>query len=45
LSPRTPHPSRLGRANEYAQLVESLIPNAMNGDGVRLDDVIRMAPG
>lgn len=42
---QVPHPSRLGRPEEYAQLVESIIANPMlNGEVIRLDGAIRMAP-
>jgi hypothetical protein len=35
----------LGRAPEYAQLVQSIIGNEMlNGETIRLDGAIRMAP-
>ncbi|MCP1471775.1 NAD(P)-dependent dehydrogenase (short-subunit alcohol dehydrogenase family) [Sphingobium sp. OAS761] len=45
LGTQVPHPSRLGRPEEYAQLVESIVANSMlNGDVVRLDGAIRMAP-
>ena len=45
LGKQTPFPSRLGRPAEYAQLVESIIGNAMlNGEVIRLDGAIRMAP-
>jgi NAD(P)-dependent dehydrogenase (short-subunit alcohol dehydrogenase family) len=45
LGAQIPHPSRLGRPHEYAQLVESIIRNAMlNGEVIRLDGAIRMAP-
>ena len=45
LGQQVPHPSRLGRPEEYAQLVESIIGNAMlNGETIRLDGAIRMAP-
>jgi NAD(P)-dependent dehydrogenase (short-subunit alcohol dehydrogenase family) len=40
-----PHPRRLGKVEEYAQLVESIIGNPMlNGETIRLDGAIRMAP-
>ncbi len=40
-----PFPSRLGRPDEYAELVESMVRNAYwNGEVVRLDGAIRMAP-
>ncbi len=45
LGAQVPHPSRLGRPAEYAQLVESIIRNPMlNGEVIRLDGAIRMAP-
>lgn len=45
LGKQVPHPSRLGRPEEYAQLVEAIIRNPMlNGEVIRLDGAIRMAP-
>ncbi|GLV30280.1 3-hydroxyacyl-CoA dehydrogenase [Sphingobium sp. TomTYG75] len=45
LGAQVPHPSRLGKPTEYAQLVESIIRNPMlNGEVIRLDGAIRMAP-
>lgn len=45
LGQQVPHPSRLGRPEEYAMLVESIIANPMlNGEVIRLDGAIRMAP-
>jgi NAD(P)-dependent dehydrogenase (short-subunit alcohol dehydrogenase family) len=45
LGKQVPHPSRLGRPEEYASLVETIIRNAMlNGEVIRLDGAIRMAP-
>ncbi|WP_447724316.1 SDR family NAD(P)-dependent oxidoreductase [Sphingomonas koreensis] len=45
LGQQVPHPSRLGRPDEYAQLVESIVANPMlNGEVIRLDGAIRMAP-
>ena len=45
LGTQVPHPSRLGRPEEYAQLVASIIANPMlNGEVIRLDGAIRMAP-
>jgi NAD(P)-dependent dehydrogenase (short-subunit alcohol dehydrogenase family) len=45
LGQQVPHPSRLGNPSEYAQLVESIVRNPMlNGDVIRLDGAIRMAP-
>jgi NAD(P)-dependent dehydrogenase (short-subunit alcohol dehydrogenase family) len=40
-----PFPSRLGRPEEYATLVRSIIENDMlNGEGIRLDGALRMQP-
>jgi len=45
LGAQVPHPSRLGKPSEYAQLVESIVRNPMlNGEVIRLDGAIRMAP-
>lgn len=45
LGAMVPHPSRLGNPHEYAQLVESILANPMlNGEVIRLDGAIRMAP-
>src|SRR3546814_19946240 len=45
LGKQVPHPSRLGRPEEYAQLVESIVRNPMlNGEVIRLDGAIRLAP-
>lgn len=45
LAKSIPHPSRLGKPSEYAQLVESIVANPMlNGETIRLDGAIRMAP-
>ena len=45
LGKMVPHPSRLGRPEEYAQLAASIIANPMlNGEVIRLDGAIRMAP-
>lgn len=45
LGKQVPFPSRLGQPDEYAQLVESIITNPMlNGETIRLDGAIRMAP-
>ncbi len=42
---QVPHPSRLGRPEEYAQMVAAIIANPMlNGEVIRLDGAIRMAP-
>jgi NAD(P)-dependent dehydrogenase (short-subunit alcohol dehydrogenase family) len=45
LGKQAPHPSRLGRPSEYAMLVEHIVTNPMlNGETIRLDAAIRMAP-
>ncbi|MGW4804552.1 SDR family NAD(P)-dependent oxidoreductase [Kitasatospora sp. NPDC004272] len=45
LGAQVPHPSRLGHAEEYAQLVAAIVANPMlNGETIRLDGAIRMAP-
>ncbi|WP_461175335.1 SDR family NAD(P)-dependent oxidoreductase (plasmid) [Arthrobacter sp. Z1-9] len=45
LGEQVPHPSRLGRPDEYGALVMHIIENAMlNGETIRLDGAIRMAP-
>jgi 3-hydroxyacyl-CoA dehydrogenase / 3-hydroxy-2-methylbutyryl-CoA dehydrogenase len=45
LGAMVPFPKRLGRPAEYAQLARQIIENPMlNGEVVRLDGVIRMAP-
>jgi len=45
LGAQVPHPSRLGKPTEYALLVESIVRNPMlNGEVIRLDGAIRMAP-
>lgn len=45
LGASVPFPSRLGRPDEYAQLVEAIVLNPMlNGETIRLDGAIRMAP-
>ena len=42
---QVPHPSRLGRPEEYAALVEHIVRNPMlNGEVIRLDGAIRLAP-
>jgi NAD(P)-dependent dehydrogenase (short-subunit alcohol dehydrogenase family) len=44
LGKQVPHPSRLGRPDEYAALVEHIVVNPMiNGETIRLDGSIRMA--
>ncbi|MDT9086505.1 SDR family oxidoreductase, partial [Escherichia coli] len=38
LGKSVPHPARLGKPTEYAQLVESIVANPMlNGETIRLD--------
>jgi NAD(P)-dependent dehydrogenase (short-subunit alcohol dehydrogenase family) len=45
LGKQVPHPSRLGDPSEYAALVEHIVANPMlNGEVIRLDGAIRMAP-
>jgi NAD(P)-dependent dehydrogenase (short-subunit alcohol dehydrogenase family) len=45
LGRQVPHPSRLGRPAEYANLVAHIVENAMlNGETIRLDGAIRMGP-
>ncbi len=45
LGQQVPFPSRLGQPHEYAMLVAHIIQNQMlNGEVIRLDGAIRMAP-
>jgi NAD(P)-dependent dehydrogenase (short-subunit alcohol dehydrogenase family) len=45
LGKQVPFPSRLGKPEEYANLVRSIMENEMlNGETIRLDGAIRMAP-
>lgn len=45
LGAQVPHPSRLGRPEEYGRLVEAIIRNPMlNGEVIRLDGAIRFSP-
>jgi NAD(P)-dependent dehydrogenase (short-subunit alcohol dehydrogenase family) len=45
LGAQVPHPSRLGRPGEFAALVRHIIENPyLNGETIRLDGAIRMAP-
>lgn len=45
LGQQVPFPSRLGRPSEYADLVAAICENPMlNGETIRLDGAIRMAP-
>jgi NAD(P)-dependent dehydrogenase (short-subunit alcohol dehydrogenase family) len=45
LGKQVPFPPRLGRPEEYAELVAAIVTNRMlNGETIRLDGAIRMAP-
>ena len=45
LAASVPYPSRLGKPEEYAALVMHILSNVMlNGETIRLDGAIRMAP-
>lgn len=45
LGAAVPHPARLGRPSEYADLVGHIIANPMlNGEVIRLDGALRMPP-
>jgi NAD(P)-dependent dehydrogenase (short-subunit alcohol dehydrogenase family) len=45
LAASVPFPSRLGRPEDYAKLVHQIVTNDMlNGEVIRLDGAIRMAP-
>lgn len=45
LAASVPFPSRLGRPDDYAKLVQQIVENDMlNGEVIRLDGAIRMAP-
>ena len=45
LAKQVPFPQRLGKPADYAQLVKSIVENEMlNGEVIRLDGAIRMAP-
>ena len=45
LGQQVPFPSRLGRPDEYAALVQQIVENGyLNGETIRLDGAIRMAP-
>ena len=45
LGQQVPHPNRLGHPHEYAQLARHIVENPMlNGETIRLDGAIRMAP-
>lgn len=45
LGQQVPYPARLGRPDEYAGLVAEIVRNGyLNGETIRLDGAIRMAP-
>lgn len=45
LGAQVPYPARLGRPDEYASLVSEIVRNGyLNGETIRLDGAIRMAP-
>ena len=45
LSTQVPFPKRLGKPEEFAQLVSAIFENPMlNGETIRLDGAIRMQP-
>lgn len=45
LGSQVPHPKRLGMPAEYAELVKHIVNNPMlNGETIRLDGAVRMAP-
>jgi hypothetical protein len=45
LAATVPFPKRFGKPEEYARLVQHILENEMlNGDVIRLDGAIRMAP-
>ena len=45
LAKAVPHPARLGRPEEFAQLAVHILENSMlNGETIRLDGAIRMPP-
>ena len=45
LGQQVPYPQRLGRADEYAALVMSIVANGyLNGETIRMDGALRMAP-
>jgi len=45
LAASVPHPKRLGVAEDYARLAQAIIENTyLNGETIRLDGAIRMAP-
>jgi len=45
LAASVPFPKRFGAPEEFSQLVEAMITNGyLNGESIRLDGAIRMAP-
>ncbi len=45
LGKQVPHPARLGKPDEYGALAVHIVENPMlNGEVIRLDGAIRMAP-
>ena len=45
LGKQVPFPNRLGRPDEFAMMVQSIVENPMlNGETIRLDGALRMAP-
>jgi NAD(P)-dependent dehydrogenase (short-subunit alcohol dehydrogenase family) len=45
LEAQVPHPPRLGRPEEYAQLVGAIVANPLlNGEVIRLDGALRLPP-
>ena len=45
LGASVPHPARLGQVEEYAMLAQHIVENPMlNGETIRLDGALRMAP-
>lgn len=45
LNASIPFPSRLGKAEEFAELVQHITENCyLNGTTIRLDGAVRMAP-
>ena len=45
LGAQVPHPHRLGQPDEYGRLAVQIIENPMlNGETIRLDGALRMAP-
>jgi NAD(P)-dependent dehydrogenase (short-subunit alcohol dehydrogenase family) len=45
LGSQVPNPSRLGRPDEFAMLVQQIVENPyLNGETIRLDGAIRMSP-